>query len=99
MARRRVLVGSLYTMFVATIVWLFVFLTGICAYHFGMAGVGSIIPHHLGWMQSIKQSIWIAGIAGGMVLVIGTFLVVLLAFMVWLYSKLSEYKTFKRTSD
>lgn len=98
-ARRRILVGSLYTMFVATVVWFFIFVMGVCAYHFGLNGMGSIIPHQLGWMQSIHQSIWIAGVAGGMVLVVGTFLVMLLVIAVWIYTQVIKIKTLNGASD
>lgn len=92
-ARRRVLVGALYTMFVATAVWFAVFLTGVFAYHYGDAGVTYIVPQHLGWLQTLDASAWIAGIAASMVLAMGTVLVMLMALMVWAYAKIQKHNS------
>lgn len=92
-ARRRVLVGALYTMFVATAVWFAVFLTGVFAYHYGVVGLHDIAPRHLGWLQTLDASAWIAGIAASMVLAMGTVLVMLMALMVWAYAKIQKHNS------
>ena len=92
-ARRRVLVGALYTMFVATAVWFAVFLTGVFAYHYGVVGLHDIAPRHLGWLQTLDASAWIAGIAASMVLAMGTVLVMFMASMVWVYAKIQKHNS------
>lgn len=94
-ARRSLLRTALYAMFVATVVWLFLFVLGIYQYHFVGHPPGGIVwltAHRLGWGKALVKASYVAGVGAAMVLMLGTIVVLFMFILTELIVLLTKGK-------